>query len=296
MGLIPNKGTGYVGRRAIRSYAVGAGQLDDGLYDGSFTHVVGDHTPRSTTGHDTTVGGSSNAAPTGAAADVNRVAFSPQLGHLVADTYVIGTQTILGPVRHALGINFSQDATNNDGIHYTFGGIQSDAGGSTPVVFTNNPFAHTVGTTGDSVLKIKAYIEDADGTDQCIFGWRKQELETNDPNDFNDMAAFGDLSALVKTMEIQTNAPTVTSASLGTLLDATAHTWEVRVKKNGRVSYFLDNVQLNPGTTYQFTAGLVLVPFMCFIQDTNVTEAYFQDIVIGRQYSIDTDRSSEDRA
>jgi hypothetical protein len=286
MGLIANKGTGYVARRGLRSYAVGAGQLDDGLYDGSFTHVVGDHTPRSTTGADGATGASGFTAPTGVAGDINRVLFLSQLGHLAADTFVVGAQTLFGPVRHAtLGINFSQTATNNDGIHYTFGGN-----------IAYNPFAHTVGTTGDSVLKIKAYIEDADGTDQCIFGWRKQEAETADPNDFNDMAALGDLSALVKTMEIQTNAPTVTSPSLGAVLDATAHTWEVRVKKNGRVSYFLDNVQLNPGTTYQFTAGLVLVPFMAFIQDTNVTEAYFQDIVIGRQYSLDPDRSSEDRA
>lgn len=283
MALFTNKGTGYVARRNLRDFSVGASTLDDGIFDGSFAHVVGDHSPRATTAADSTTGASSWGPPTGVAADINRVVFAAQIGHAVADNFVIGTQTILGPVRHAtLGINISQDATNNDGIHYTFGGNVA-----------YNPHKHVVGTTPESRFKIKLYIEDADGTDQMIVGWRKQEAETADPNDFNDMAAIGDLAAAFKVMEIQTNAATVTSASLGVVADATAYTFEVRVRKNGAVSYFIDGVQKNPGTTYQFTTGLTLVPFLAFIQDTNVTELYLQDYQVGRAYTFNQDGSSE---
>lgn len=284
MSYFTNKGTGYVGRRGLRDFSVGASILDDGIHDGSYCYVVGDHTPRSTTNADSTTGASASGAPTGATADINRVHFMAQVGACIADQFVIGTQTILAPIRHAtLGINISQDATNNDGAQYCFGGN-----------IAYNRYAHLVGTTPESFIKATIYIEDADGTDGLLIGWRKQENFTADYNDYNDLAAMGDISAALKVAEIQTNAATVTSASLGTITDGAAYTFEVRVKKNGKVSYFYNGAQVNPATTYQFTNALNLVPFLFFIQDTNVTEVYLQKLEIGRRFSVNADKSSEE--
>lgn len=278
------KSTGYVGRRALRDFSVGATQLDEGIHDGTYCYIVGDHTPRATTGADSTTGASASGAPTGATGAINRIIFDGVVGSCPTDAFVMGTQTILAPVRHAtLGINVSLDATANDGMQYHFGGN-----------IAYNRFAHTVGTTADSFIKATVYIEDADGTDAFLIGWVKQETAQADFNDYADLVTIGDVSAAAKVVEIQGGAATVTSASLGTITDGAAYTFEVRVTKAGRVSYYFNGSLVNAGTTYTATNGLVLIPFMHFIQDTNVTEAYLQKLEIGRLRSVNANKSSQD--
>lgn len=277
MAVFTASGTGAVGRSKLRDFSVGATKLDNAIHDGEYFHIRGDHSPIATTGADSTTGASSWGPPTGVAADINRIIFDGALGHCPTDQYILGTQTILGPVRHASGINLSQDATNNDGAQYVFGGN-----------YAGNPFRHVTGTTDDSFFRFEFLIEDADGTDDFAIGWRKQEAFTNNFDDATECVAINFISAAAKIETILANAATVTSSSVFTVLDGATIVAEVRLSKAGKPRYFINGVEKSAGVDYTAATATTFVPFVFFLQDTNVTEMYLVSASGGRMKSKDT--------
>jgi hypothetical protein len=98
---------------------------------------------------------------TGVATETDQILLLP--GGLVLERYN-GTTQDLGVIWNALGLDISGDQTSNDIVQYVPGGN-----------YAANPYAFTTGTSRTSFFRVRVYITDVSGLDNCFFGWRKQE-------------------------------------------------------------------------------------------------------------------------
>jgi hypothetical protein len=193
--------------------------------------------------------------PTGTAADINTARFPCGL---TAQYIVKGTQTLLGPLLDTAGkgLDISQDQTDNDGVEYVFGALN-----------TYGAFTKTVGTDAGFCLRVNMTIADVSGTDDLAIGWRKNETSQANLDDYDEMAVMNTILGVVNTETILNNAATVTTDTTKTWADNANHTVEVCI--NGRNAYYyFDNVRVQKTVAYAFDNAEVVVPFLFFLQAT----------------------------
>ncbi len=195
--------------------------------------------------------------PTGTTGDTNRAAFS--WCNLMAQYHVKGTQTLLGPLLDTTGkgLDISQDQTDNDGVEYVFGALN-----------TRGAFTHTVSSATNACLRVTARIADVSGTDDFDIGWRKNEAFQANVDDYDEAAWVNVNLGQLQTETILNNAATVTTTVTGsTWVDDATHTVEVCIK--GRQAYYYyDDVRVQKTVTYNFDTGEVIEPFLFFLQAT----------------------------
>lgn len=216
-------------------------------------------------------------APTGVAADINVASMPCGLSW----NYIVkGTQTLLGPLLDTtgLGLDISQDQTDNDGVELVFGALNA----------TGN-YTKTVGTDAGFCLRVKMKIADVSGTDDLAIGWRKNEASQANFDDYDELASINNILGQVYTETILNNAATVTTTATGTVwLDAAVHTEEVCISGR-RAYYYFDGVRIQKTVAYDFDAAEVVVPFIFFLQATTTPgKVWLQEVEIYDQVEADS--------
>lgn len=217
--------------------------------------------------------------PTGTAGDVNTL----YVGQSAFQQHVLAGQTILGPAKTTLGLNITQDLTNNDGIEYTLGNefpantVISALAGATKGTFT-------VGTDGPFYFALKLYITDVSGTDDCCVGFRKAEAYQANVDDYDEAAFLNVISGTINIETILNNAATTTTSTTDTWSDATAKTLMVVCDSDGSITgdntvgkcyFFINGLKpsAEPTTRFKFDSGEIVIPFFYFLNDSDVAEA-----------------------
>ena len=175
-------------------------------------------------------------------------------GGVVWENHVLGTQTILAPSLGTYGLNIIQDEAENDGMEYSLG------------INNSNKGVFVVGTDAAFYARMKFYIDDVSGTDDCAFGFRKVEAYQANVDDYADMAVLNMISGNVNIETMVGGATTVTTDTTFDWGDTEIHTFEVFVSAAGVVTYKIDNSPPATTAAYTFTDAAVVVPFFYQLQ------------------------------
>lgn len=213
----------------------------------------------------------------------------------------------------ANGLNIAGDLVNNEALELVPGGNAA-----------NSRLAFTVGTDSDFFIKTKFKITDADGSDQFLVGFRKQEafavpvsfLTTGD-GVYTDFFGVGFAAVVgnpntVRTASDLNNSGSTTVTSTGfTWADTLTHTLEVRVVGGKALVLINDNLLGNviakdgdggaitaqstlTGPVFTFDSGDTLVPFIFLRHDTNISESHFlQEVEVGHLVDVGKDPNAE---
>ncbi len=171
-------------------------------------------------------------------------------------------QTILGPARHASGINISQDLVDNDGVEYCFGDVYN----------RDNPAHFKVGTDGAFYAKARFLITDVSGTDDFAFGFRKIEARQAAIDDYDEMAALNVISGDIKIETILNGGSTTTTDTTDNWADTGEHTLEVYVSAAGVVTYKIDGAAPTKTAAFTFDDGECVMPFVYLLHASDVAE------------------------
>lgn len=212
--------------------------------------------------------------PTGTTGDINRAMFR---SGLTAQYHVKGTQTLLAPLLDTtgLGLDISQDQTDNDGVEYAFGANNS---------YGN--FVTTIGTDPDPYIKLKFKIVDVSGTDDCCLGFRKVEAFQANVDDYDEGYWANVNLGTVVVESILNNAATVSTTTSSTWADNATHTIEVRLVGRQPVVYF-DGSVITGLPAFQFDSGEVVLPFFFFLQaTTSPGKVYWLENEVGRHRQV----------
>lgn len=189
-------------------------------------------------------------AATGTAGDENLCL----CGGVTWEYHVLGTQTVVAPSLGTYGLNIVQDETENDGVEYCLG------------INANNKGVFTVGTDAAFYAKLKFYIDDVSGTDDCAFGFRKVEAYQANIDDYDEMACLNVISGDIKIETILNGGATTTTDTTDNWADAGIHTLEVRVSAAGVVTYKIDGLAPTTTAAFTFDDAEVVVPFFYHLQ------------------------------
>lgn len=225
------------------------------------------------------VSAANDGEPTGTAGNVNVLIGAKN----TFEYHIIGTQTILGPVRTSGGLNLCLDAENNDGIELTLGNEQpegtviSAAAGATRGTFV-------VGTDAPFFFAFRATIADVSGLDEYIVGFRKAEAyQSVIEDDYDEMAAFNVMSGNINISTILNAGTTSNTDTTDDWSDATAKTLMVICDSDGSLSqdgtvgkcYFcVDGLTptVEPSSRFKFDSGEIVIPFFAYRHDSDVCD------------------------
>jgi len=172
---------------------------------------------------------------------------------------ILGTQTITAPVITASGLDIgSMDQTANDGIQLNHGILSSQIP------------SFIIGTDPAFFFRVRFSIADVSGTDDCAIGFRKVEANTGNIDDYNDMAVLNVISGNIYIETIKTNAATVSTDTTDNWADLATHELTVLVSETGVVTYEIDGSAPTVTAAYTFTDALNVMPFLFFLQDTDI--------------------------
>lgn len=170
-------------------------------------------------------------------------------GGVVWEYHVLGTQSVVAPSLGTYGLNIVQDETEDDGTEYCLG------------INANNKGVFTVGTDAAFYAKMKFYIDDVSGTDDCAFGFRKVEAYQANIDDYDEMACLNVISGNIKIETILNGGATTTTDTTNDWADAAIHELAVYVSAAGVVTYTIDGSAPTTTAAFTFDDGEVVVPF-----------------------------------
>jgi hypothetical protein len=150
------------------------------------------------------------------------------------------------------------DQTANDGIQLNHGILSSQIP------------SFIIGTDAAFFFRVRFSIEDVSGTDDCAIGFRKVEANTGNIDDYNDMAVLNVISGNIYIETIKTNAATVSTDTTDNWADLATHELTVLVSETGVVTYEIDGSAPTVTAAYTFTDALNVMPFLFFLQDTDI--------------------------
>lgn len=218
--------------------------------------------------------------PTGSAGNVNVM-----VGDRNSFEYhIIGTQTILGPIKTAAGYNLAMDQDNNDGVEYTLGNEQpADTVISGTAGATRGTFV--VGTDAPFYFAFKATVATIAGMDEFIVGFRKAEayqatIETGYDETAHLNVRSGDI--YISTI-LNGGSPTDTDTT-DNWGAAETHTLMVLCDSDGTLSqdgtvgkcyFMIDGAAptAEPTSRFKFDSGEIVIPFFAFRQDAALSGA-----------------------
>lgn len=200
--------------------------------------------------------------PAGVDTETNIHAYKDGLTLLVEN---INTQTILAPAINATGMNYGYDQTNTDGIQWV-----TKANGSKGIL---NKDYFTIGTSPAFYASLKLSIGTVAGTDDCVFGFRKDAAFQALADNYTDMAAINVIAGTMWLNTIDDNAATTSTNTTDTVANATSVTLKILVSDAGVVTYTIDGAA--PTTTAAFTIDDAddVVPFFYMINNATLAGA-----------------------
>lgn len=172
-------------------------------------------------------------------------------------------QTILAPVVVSVSegvsaLNIGMDQTDNEGVELCAG------------ILNSNKMAFEIGESAAFFLRVRFSIEDVSGTDDCAIGFRKAEAYQANIDDYADMAVLNVISGAINIETIAGGAATVTTNTTNAWADGETHQLCVFVSSTGVVTYTIDNAAPTVTASYTFTDGLYVVPFIYFLNSTDL--------------------------
>lgn len=177
-----------------------------------------------------------------------------------------GTQTITAPsiVNVSAGVNalnIGMDQTDNDGVEICSG------------ILSGNRFAFLTGTDNAFFFRCRFSIADVSGTDDCAIGFREAEAYQANIDDYTDMAVLNVISGNITIETILNGAATVSTDTTDNWADGETHELKVIVSSAGVVTYEIDGQEPTVTAAYTFTSGLYVVPFIFFLNATDLAGA-----------------------
>jgi hypothetical protein len=203
-------------------------------------------------------GGAKSGAASGTAGDVNLIS----TGSTLFEQNVLGTHTdiLMSHSSSGLDINSVGEAAD-DGSEITQG------------ITARSKSAFTVGTDGPFFLEVEFSIGDVSGTDDCAVGFRKAEAYQAALDSYDEMACLNVISGDIKIETILNNGTTATTDTTQDWADAATHTLRVEVALDGSCRFMVDDADVTVAAPFTFDAGEVVVPFMFFLNHTDVADA-----------------------
>lgn len=213
-------------------------------------------------------------APTGANTDVNLLAFR---SGFTMEEYIIGTQTIIMPRMDANGLLVSLDLTVAEGAEYSMGANRAN---SWPVF--------TIGTSAAFYFQLRFRINDMDGADPYIFGFRKVEANNATWTNYTDYATMGMIAStsptqIILATELNSGGTTITNTTNNWGGDGTTNTLGVYVSAAGVVTYLINGVAPVVTAAFTFDNGDVVAPFVRITHSASPTQVNLVSMKIGYQ-------------
>ncbi|MFO7881211.1 MAG: hypothetical protein R6U52_01575 [Kosmotogaceae bacterium] len=205
--------------------------------------------------------------PTGTTGDVNLITM--QTGAVMQGFVVGAGQTILQPIMGANGLIISADQTATEGMEYNF-----------PY------FQYTVGTSDAFAFELGLYIDDMDGADPYVFGFRKTEANNALMSAYDTYAAIGMNAAtsatnIVIADELNGGGQTLTNTTDAWGGDGSYHVLRVLVDGSGNVTYTIDGSAPTATHAFQFDNTDVVIPFIRIKHSASATDVAIRRMRIG---------------
>jgi len=197
--------------------------------------------------------GQAGALVTGANGTVNDLLF--QDGVAMQNFMIAaGGQTKILPVMEADGLEIALDLAANEGQEMNFN------------VLASSKHAYTIGTSPAFFVEARFKVADSSGCEPLLVGFRKQEANNAVYTAYADYATIGivtsqnaDLVSLAT--EVGGGGTTYTNTTDG-FGDGETHTLRVNIDASGNATYLIDGIAPSATAAYQFTNGLVVMPFI----------------------------------
>jgi hypothetical protein len=215
------------------------------------------------------------AAPSGATGDVNLMYL--QQGVLM-EQFILGAgQTIIAPRMSANGLLVSLDLTATEGAEYNFGAAR-----------TNSRHAFTIGTSPAFFFEVGLYINDMDGADPYVIGFRKSEANNATFGNYTDYAAIGMIAStsatnLVTVDELNSGGQTITNTTDAWGGDGTTNTLRVLVSAAGVVTYTVNGGAPSAAGAITFDNADVVCPFIRLTHSASPTAVNITSLKCGFQ-------------
>lgn len=176
-----------------------------------------------------------------------------------------GTQTILAPVVVSVSegvsaLNIAMDQTDDDGVELC------------PGILNSNPMAFKIGEDAAFFVRVRFSIGDVSGTDDCAVGFRGVQAYEANLDDYENMAVLNVISGNINIETVLADASTVTTDTTDNWADGETHELKVLVSNAGVVTYQIDNAAPTVTAAYTFTDALYVVPFMFFLNATDLVD------------------------
>lgn len=214
-------------------------------------------------------------APTGATGDVNLMLCQEGV---IMEQFIMGAgQTIIAPRMDANGLLVSLDLTLAEGAEYNFGAAR-----------LNSRHAFTIGTSPAFFFELRFRINDMDGADPYIFGFRKVEANNANWQAYTDYATIGMLAsssatAIITATELNSAGTTITNTTDLWGGDGTTNTLRVNVDATGNVTYLINGLAPTVAVAFQFDNADVVVPFIHLLHSASPTQVELVSMKIGYQ-------------
>lgn len=217
-----------------------------------------------------------------------------------------------------IGLDIACDLTNNDSLELVPGRNNT----ASPLLF-KTPGSSSVTPDSDFFIRAKFKLTDADGSDQFLVGFRKQEAYQNPASflsggaaTYTDFFGVGFAATVANPNPVATSSSVASAANVVTPLnftwaDGVVHTLEVRVV-GGKAVVLINGIRAgNPiavdgdggaitsqttvsAPSYTFGAGLSLIPFIFLRHDINVSNGHLlREVEVGHLVDIGLDPNAE---
>lgn len=221
------------------------------------------------------IGTGTFAVPTGATGEVDRLYFQEGVS---MEQFILGAgQTILAPSMDANGLLASLDLTVGEGVEYNFGAAR-----------TNSRHAFTIGTSPAFYFELEMRINDMDGADPYMFGFRKSEANNATWETYTDFACIGMEAATSPTNVViidELNAGGTVKTNTTDLWggDAATKVLQVLVSAAGVVTYKIAGAAPTVTHAFTFDNADVVVPFIRIEHSASPTAVNIKSMKIGYQ-------------
>jgi len=175
--------------------------------------------------------------------------------------YPIVGQAIDCPAPATSGMNYAYDQTADDGWQW----VMSDS----VCKGREGIDRFTVGKQAFEA-ELEFSSDDADGSDDCAFGFAKVDVHRAAIDDCDEMAVLNCIGGDIKIETILNNGSTSTTDTTDNWADDEIHKLKVLVAKDGSVTYKIDGQAPSTTASFSFDQGEVVTPMMYFLQDSNL--------------------------
>jgi hypothetical protein len=189
----------------------------------------------------------------------------------VALLWVPLLQQDIAPDMDAGGLDIGADQTDNDGAELV-GGLGGASG---------RPFI--IGTDPAFYFCATVTISDVSGSDDLHVGFRRAEAGTATFDNYNDLATIGSISGDIYIETILNNGTTTSTDTTDNWADAASKKLCTYVSAAGVVTYTINGAAPTTTAAFTFDDGDPVVPFIHFLQASDLTDVTISLWEVGYQ-------------